>query len=272
MHAAAGCGMAVNTCGSICAVVDSLKNSLIICAIDGDGRPLDAPPAVTVPGLLSNPQRICFVHRNGRDTILVVDAGNERIVEVATDGTFLRTVKTMGYETYLRAVAYSPQTDLIAISKGPDDAIVIIDYESGVVTRTIGQRGCCTSIAFSADSTRIFVAYLVGVAMSVTHLNEVDECVVFAGFDATIDVLGSHDGGAVVASFSEETPRFTEVAYVSDAGSTRRVVVLPDRIVALAYVGINVVCKSYSGRMYVLEDEWMTSSRGTWVTVCSFSE
>jgi hypothetical protein len=86
-------GIAVNVDGTLFASVHSDQHCVFIYSVDGAGE-LTADPVVvgtaeirgSAHGQFDNPTFVCFVHRNGMDTLFIVDSGNDRVVEVTASG------------------------------------------------------------------------------------------------------------------------------------------------------------------------------------------
>jgi hypothetical protein len=81
-------------------------------------------------GELYNPVSACFVHRDGVDTLLICDFGNDRIVEVAAGGVFLRAI---ALPERSRPCGIAERDGVIAVSLFRKHAVVLLQYESGAV-------------------------------------------------------------------------------------------------------------------------------------------
>ena len=79
-------GIAVNMDGTLLASVVSDQNCVYIYSVvdtTADAVVVGATgTAGSGHGQLNNPRSACFVHRNGVDTLLIADFGNDRVVEV----------------------------------------------------------------------------------------------------------------------------------------------------------------------------------------------
>jgi hypothetical protein len=121
-------------------------------------------------GHLDDPAFVCFVHRNGVDTLLICDADNDRIVEVTPIGDFCRAilVEAGGIPC---GIAYCGVGDVIAVSLNGADALVLLQYESGAVKPEViigsglglpgngeGQLRFPLGVTFTADGRYILVA------------------------------------------------------------------------------------------------------------------
>ncbi len=108
-------GIAVNVDGTLFAFAESDAHCVYIynaadCTVDT----IVVGTACTsgsAHGFLKNPTFVCFVHRDGLDTLLICDYGNNRVVEVTSGGVFMRAIALpeFGYPWVLRSeMAPSP--------------------------------------------------------------------------------------------------------------------------------------------------------------------
>lgn len=111
-----GGGVAVNADGTLFASADIFTHCVSIYAMDARGGP---PVIVGTPGRsgevdakFNSPDHLYFVHRHGVDSLLIVDGGNNRIVEVSARGEFMRAISIWDPVR----VAYCEVSDRIAIS------------------------------------------------------------------------------------------------------------------------------------------------------------
>lgn len=112
-------GIAINVDGSLLASVDSDQHCVYIYSVDGAGECLADPVVVGTRGKADgeyrSPRFACFVRRGGRDTLLICDRGNHRVVEVTANGAFLRAI-AMPYGSHPWGIAYCVTSDVIAVS------------------------------------------------------------------------------------------------------------------------------------------------------------
>ena len=136
-------GIAVNGSGTLIAVVAASEHCVYIYSVDETGEESAGAVTAGTPGIhgssaeqLNRPRFCCFVHRNGVDTLLICDFGNDRIVEVTADGKFLRSLAlSVGRRPW--GVAYCRTHDVIALSLHWDHTVVMLAYESGAVKRKV---------------------------------------------------------------------------------------------------------------------------------------
>jgi DNA-binding beta-propeller fold protein YncE len=113
-------------------------------------------------GELNHPAFVCFVHRDGVDTLLICDWGNDRVVEVSARGEFMRAIAVS------RPWGVAERDGVIAVSLHRNRGVVLLQYESGVVKPkvTIGSGAYgnayrqldASGVTFTADGHYILVA------------------------------------------------------------------------------------------------------------------
>jgi hypothetical protein len=129
-------GVAVNFDGTLFASVRRNEHCVHMYSIDSAGkRPVDAVVFGTpgtpgsAYGQLIYPRHACFVHHDGIDTLLLCDAGNDRVVEVTVSGIFLRAIAVENPYS----IAHCGINDVIAVSQSHANTVVLLQYESGAV-------------------------------------------------------------------------------------------------------------------------------------------
>ena len=167
----------MNVDGTLFASVDHNQHCVYIYSVDGAGKRTADPVVVgtagtagSAHGQLYGPRFACFVHRNGIDTLLMCDAGNDRVVEVTASGVFLRAI-AVKKDSCPWGIAYCGTSDVIAVSLYDAHAVVLLQYESGAVKPEVtigsgtgasgsgnGQVNCPMGVTFTADGHYILVA------------------------------------------------------------------------------------------------------------------
>jgi hypothetical protein len=111
---------------------------------------------------VNHPRSACFVHRDGVDTLLIADSGNNRVVEVTARGEFMRAIVVDGLPC-----GVAERNGVTAVSLSDAHAVVLLPYETGVPKVTIGSgtagRGDGElwhpmGVAFTAEGRCILVA------------------------------------------------------------------------------------------------------------------
>jgi hypothetical protein len=136
--------IAANTTGTtLTAAVITDLHCVYIYRVDETGVCTAAAVTVGTPGRkgsaegqLCVPLFACFVHRNGTDTLLVGDRGNDRVVEYTVHGEFLRAI-VMEVLSWPCGIAYCGNRDVIAVSLFGAQGVALLEYESGAVKREV---------------------------------------------------------------------------------------------------------------------------------------
>jgi DNA-binding beta-propeller fold protein YncE len=288
-------GVAVNKDGSLLALVDSERHCVQIYSVVGttcNAAPVIVGTAGTagcLNGQFNYPRLACFVNRNGADTILISDWGNDRIVEVTARGDFLRFIAMKGGSRPY-GVAYCSIGDVIAVSLSDAHAVVLLQYETGAVKPEVtigsgtgaagrgdGQLYYPYGVTFTADGRYILVADCLNHRVSkfsassgafIAH-------VISKGISYPRDVLECEDGSIVVAH-----GRYTDgdvfASVVGEDGGLLQNIIIPIAskgavipvAVALSYSPSlsSVVVKISDGKVFLLRDVWMASSRSAWLS------
>jgi hypothetical protein len=274
-HAGNG-GIAVNADSTLFASVDLDQHCVRIHnAADRTADPIvvgTAGTADSAHGELNCPGLTCFVHRDGVDTLLICDWGNDRVVEVTARGEFMRVI-ALPEQSGVWGIA--ERDGVIAVSLYRDHMVVLLQYESGEPEVTIGSGAAGEAdgqlyhpagVAFTADGRYILVADFMNhrVSKFSTASGAFIAHMVSEGIRWPTDVLQCEDGSIVVASRNG-------VACVGNAGVTVQSIgddaVLPW---SLSYSpSLNaVLVKCGDGSVFVLRDEWSHSLRCEWVQAC----
>lgn len=120
--------VAVNADGTLLASANEFLRSVTIYTMDGKGD-LTGPPVIVGSSIpFACPKCLCFVHRGGVDSLLIVDRSNSRVVEVTTRGEFMRAIRFVLDPV---SVAYCEKTDRIAVSFWDDqDHFTVLSYST----------------------------------------------------------------------------------------------------------------------------------------------
>ncbi len=240
----------MNVNGTLFASVDQDQHCVYIYSVDG-ARKRSADPVVvgtagtrgSAHGQLKTPRFTCFVHRNGTDSLLICDAGNDRVVEVTASGVFLRAIAVKeGSRPY--GIAYCGTNDVIAVSLRLAHAVVLLQYESGTVKPEVtigsgtGAGGSCngqvnhpSGVTFTADGRYILVAdcanYRVS-KFSATSGAFIAHVATYAanGIWRPRDVLQCEDGSIVVAHQGDGDSD-PSVLCVGENGVTVKTIIIP---------------------------------------------
>jgi DNA-binding beta-propeller fold protein YncE len=227
-------------------------------------------------GELDNPTFVCFVHRDGVDTLLICDWGNDRVVEVTVRGEFLRAIALPdGSHPY--GIAYDGTSDVIAVSLTDAHAVVLLQYETGAVKPEVtigsgtygnadGKLSLPKGVAFTVDGRYILVAdpwndrvskFSAASGAFVAH-------VVSNGIRYPTDVLQCEDGSIVVAHEDGVT------CMGKDGVTVQNITISSDVPCSLSNSpSLNgVVVKCFKGSVFVLRDAWSHSLRCEWVHAC----
>jgi sugar lactone lactonase YvrE len=211
------------------------------------------------------------VRRDGVDTLLICDWGNNRVVEVSARGEFMRDIAVKG-----RLWGIAEQDGVIAVSLYYDHTVVLLQYESGAVKPEVtigsgtagdadGQLFYPRGVAFTTDGRYILVAdhgndrvskFSADSGAFVAH-------VISNGIRYPTDVLQCEDGSIVVAHEDGVTCVGKDGATVQNISSAS----IP---CSLSYSpslnGVAVKCGD--GSVFVLRDAWSHSLRCEWVHAC----
>ena len=259
-------------CVDICSAADPAADAVVF------GTPWSAGFS---HGQLNHPRFACFVHRNGVDTLLICDWGNDRIVEVSAGGEFCRAI---AFKKYSRpwGVAYCGTSDVIVVSLSEASAVVLLQYESGAVNVTIGsgcgsgdgQLSSPTGVSFTTDGRYILVAdcwnhraskFSAASGAFITH-------VISNGISHPSDVLQREDGSMVVAQGYHGCAK---VVCVGHDGGTVQIIMIPSQSggasipysLSSSLNGLGV--KTFDGTVFLLRDAWMFSTRCAWLSALS---
>ena len=292
-------GVTINENNSLIASVDGLNHCVRIYNIDAAGS-LTAPPLVvgtpgtagTAHGQLNCPVFACFVHRNGTDTLLICDAGNDRIVEISASGDFCRAV-AVKTNSFPFGIAYCGSGDVIAVSLYGAHAVLLLQYESGAVKPDVtiglgaagngdGQLWAPLGITFTADGRHILVADYGNDRVSkfnavsgafITHL----ATKAANGIQFPRDIIQCEDGSILVA-VTQCRDCSPSVVCVGEDGVKVKNIIFTSAIdggvlspYSLSYSSslIAVVVKTLDGSVFLLRSTWMSSSRCAWLSaVC----
>jgi hypothetical protein len=282
-------GAAVNKDGSLLALVDSTEHSVQIYSVDGTActaAPVIVGTAGTagcLNGQFRIPSSVCFAHRNGVDTLLTCDYGNDRVVEVTATGVFVRTIAVRKGSGPC-GIAYCGTSDVIALSLNVAHAVVLLQYASGIAycgtcdvigSGGIGDGQLCypRGVSFTADGRYILVADWGNdrVSKFSAASGEFIAHAVTNGISYPRDVLQCEDGSILVAQGNEYGDCSASVVCVGEDGVTLQDIIIPSTscgAVSLSYsMSLNgVIVKMYEGGVFLLCDAWMASSRSAWLS------
>jgi DNA-binding beta-propeller fold protein YncE len=270
-------GIAENLDGTLIASVNMGQHCVYICNVaDRTAAPIIVGTAGTAGGAhgeLNCPAFVCFVHRDGVDTLLISDWGNDRVVEVSVRGEFMRAI---AFPKYSRPRGIAERDGVIAVSLWGAHAVVLLQYESGAVKPEVtigsGKRGNADGqvhypmgVTFTTDGHYILVADWGNHRVSkfsgasgafVAH-------VVSNGISYPKDVLQCEDGSIVVAHDEGVLCMGKDSMTVENIG----VDLMP---CSLSYfLTLNgVVVNCHDGGVFVLRDAWSQSLRCIWVHAC----
>ena len=291
-----GAGVAVNEKNSLIASVDGSNHCVRIFSIDGAWSCTAPPLVVGTPGTpgsahgqLHGPVFACFVHRNGADTLLICDAGNDRIVEVTATGDFCRVI-ALRKDSYPFGIAYCGTGDVIAVSLFCAHAVIMLHYESGVVKPEVtigtatggnddGQLYHPHGVTFTADARYILVAdwgnnrvskFSAASGAFIAHVatNAAN------GILYPTDVLQYENGSVLVAQGDPGIAK--SVVCVGEDGVTVKNIIIPGASggafnpYSLSYsVMSGVLVKTREAMVFLLRDAWISSNRCAWLSaVC----
>jgi len=222
-------GIAVNFDSSLIAVSSSDTNTVTIYTIDGTGgiQVTGTPVSYSSLSTTSVPATgtyyncfVSFVRRGSVDTLLIVDAGNLRIVEISVTGTLIRTI----------AVTVKP--DAVSYSRG---VILVSAYQASTVTKlnyvdaSLIQTVVISAVAGNALGTRtskdglyFFVSEHANKVVSKWNLNtgvkvsNVATAVANA-INGPSDILECDDGSLIIVSQGTNTLVVVNTAGVTTA-------------------------------------------------------
>ncbi len=214
------------------------------------------------------------MHRNGVDTLLICDWGNDRVVEVTARGEFMRAI---ALPERSGPWGIAEQDGVIAVSLHWNHVVVLLQYESGAVKpqSTIGsgtegnadgKLSCPKGVVFTTDGRDILVAdwgnhrvskFSVTSGAFVAH-------VVSNGISYPRDVLQCEDGSIVVAHMNGVT------CVGKDRATVQNITISSGDPCSLSNSPSwnGVVLKCGDGSVFVLRDAWSHSLRCTWVHAC----
>lgn len=268
---------AVNVDGTLMASVDA-ENRVCICSLECT--------AVRLCFALTSQSRyrsgVCFVRRNGVDTLLLSDYDGCRIIEMTCKGVFMRAIPVACNP---RGVAYSDNAGgVIAVSFNNAHRVVLLHYESGFETpeAMIGtgvvksRNGGQLKPTFTADGDSIIAVdyfnHCVNKFSAVT--GEFITRLVSSGIIGPVDVLPCDDGSLLVAHGDFKTD--ASVVRIVDGVTVDQIVFRNDagrvfQPCSLCYsqllAGVVVSCDD--GSVFLLRDVWAHGSRGSWLgAVC----
>jgi sugar lactone lactonase YvrE len=235
-----------------------------------------AGTAGSAHGELNYPVSAGFVHRDGVDTLLICDVGNDRVVEVTARGEFMRVI---ALPEDSRPYGVAERDGVIAVSLSEADVVVLLQYETGVVKPEMtigsgtagnadGELHCPRGVTFTADGRYILVAdwwnhrvstfsaasgaFIAHAATGVANMTYFPS-----------DVQQCEDGSIVV------THDYC-VTCVGKDGATVQNIDVPSIPWTLSNSpSLNgVVVKCRDGSAFVLRDAWSHSLRCVWVNAC----
>jgi DNA-binding beta-propeller fold protein YncE len=236
-----------------------------------------------------NPGLACFVNRNGADTVLISDWGNDRVVEVTVSGLFLRAI-ALKNDSGPWGIAYCAAGDVIAVSLYDAHAVVLLQYESGAgkpeVTGTgaagrgDGQLRGPMGVFFTADGRYILVAdcfnhrvgkFSVASGAFLAHVatNAAN------GIWYPRNVLQCEDGSIVVAQGVCDG----SLVFVGEDGATVQNIIIPSPsggvsipvFISFSSLWNGLVVKTNEGQVFFVRDAWSFSSRCAWISALTIS-
>ena len=243
-------------------------------------------------GQLNYPVFACFVLRNGADTLLICDPCNDRVVEVTASGDFLRAIAVKA-GSWPSGVAYCSIGGVIAVSLSGAHAVVLLQYESGAVKPEVtigtgahgsgdGQLWHPHGVTFTIDGRHILVSdyyndrvskFNVASGAFIAHV--VSNRIRYPG-----DVVQCEDGIILVTVKQwrgGSLPR--SLVCVGADDETVQTIIIP-KSSGGAFIPYSVsyspslhgvVVKTLGGKLFLLCNAWMHSSRCAWLSALSFS-
>jgi DNA-binding beta-propeller fold protein YncE len=291
-------GVAVNFDGTLLASVHQAQHCVHIYVMDGAGRRKgDAVVLGTTLDFSGSARFVCFVHRNGIDTLLVCDAGvNDRVVEFTVSGVFLRAI-ALKKGSHPLGIAYCSISDVIAVSLFEAHTVVLLHYESGAVKPGVniglgtgdgsddGQLHFPCGVSFTTDGSCILVAdwyndrvskFSAASGAFIAHA----ATAAANGICRPSDVLQTADGSIVVAQGSMiSSSNDRRVVCVGEDGVTVQNIIIPrpsggrffPHSLSYSVALSGVVVKTFGGNMFLLRDAWMSSNRCAWLSALATS-
>lgn len=258
-------GIAVNHDGSLLASLDTYNHSVYICS-------MDSSVVVGANNGLHFPSAVCFANRNGKETLFVGDSGHSRMHEIAIDGSVLRNAPMRnGWIGSISGIAYCSLNDSIAVSFYNNHCLELLQYESLETTvrmQNVEQLIFPKDVMFTVCGKYIMVA---GDESRVSSFSTADGTFVT---HVTLDirnpitgvmVVQHPDGFIVSAGICEKI-----IYFVGHNGLNKKEIIRfgfsPVDITYSAARGVLIV-KVFE-KVMVLEDAWMESSKGSWLSVC----
>jgi hypothetical protein len=224
-------------------------------------------------GGFCSPTFVCFVLRNGVDTVMIADEWHG-IVEVTAEGTLLRCI-------YLRCrgVAYSEKDDALAVIELQGKGVTLLHYVSGLVklrlrcyTRVRNPVG----VSFTADGAGVVVAdaSIRTISKFSTSSGEFIGHVLTFPDAATIPrgVVALGDGGIVVAIQDDEFLGSTGALLFYGSDNNLRSChegILPCSPVS--FHGGVIACDSKDGRVWLFAKAWFMTSRKAWIAALTIT-
>jgi DNA-binding beta-propeller fold protein YncE len=207
------------------------------------------------------------VHRDGVDTLLISDSGNNRVVEVTARGEFMRAIVVDG-----GPYGIAERDGVIAVSLWDAHVVVLLQYESGAMQAEVtiglggaGQLYAPMGVAFTVDGRYILVADFWNdrVSKFSAASGEFVAHVISNGITRPRDVLQCEDGSIVVAHSDG-------VTCIKKDGVTVQNITISGIPRSLSYSpSLNdVVVNCHDGGVFVLRDAWSHSLRCEWVHAC----
>jgi DNA-binding beta-propeller fold protein YncE len=275
-YAGDSAGIAVNADGTLFASVDFFQSCVYIYNVaDRTSDPVVVGTANTsgsAHGELRYPACVCFVHRDGVDTLLICDYGNNRVVEVTVRGEFMRAI-ALPEGSHPWGIA--ERHGVIAVTLYDAHAVVLLPYETGAAKPEVtigsgtygnadGQLNHPAGVAYTTDGHHILVAdhYNGRVSKFSAASGAFVAHVVSNGITWPTDVLQCEDGSIVVAHYDGVT------CVEKDGVTVQNITISRPRSLSYSPSLNGVVVKCRGGDMFLLRDAWSHSLRCTWVHAC----
>jgi hypothetical protein len=263
----------MNVDGTLVASVSSDAHCVYVYNVaDRTAAPIVVGTAGSAHGLLNTPTSAFFAHRDGVDTLLICDYGNDRVVEVTAGGEFMRAI---ALPEYSRPWCVAERDGVIAVSLSYG---VLLQYDSGAVKPEVtigsgtagdadGQLRRPMGVAFTADGRYILVADFWNDRVSKFSVasGEFVAHVISNGITRPRDVLQCEDGGIVVAHEEGVT------CVRKDGVTAQNITISSDGgpwSLSNSPSLNGVVVKCRDGGVFVLRDAWSHSLRCEWVQAC----
>lgn len=277
-----GWGLAINESRTLLATVNSLSE-VSIYSIDDSGLQKPGTPTITFHGQnegVINPQQVCFVARGGVETLLLADFGSYKyayVAEISITGVFIRSFSVFAAfgkgKKGLKAFGMACSNDLIAATYCDFDrrvsGVVVFQF-SGDMLRNIATPYLPKSIAFSADETHLLLALgarhaplAICTASIATPPHAIVPKVVFpdlimSGRYYSPMMQVGDDDSLVIAHCREDEAvdtEFTDILFVNADGTVARRASVPSDVVAFAWLGKTLCCRSFDGDVYLVGDD-----------------